>query len=406
LEIVNVSAPVLFDTAGVQKFVRGFNQVFVRNEFDLLLGFNKMPGLDVYYCGDSCFAKKAYSERSWLYRLTPRARLYLDSERAVFDCAASTKILEVSSAERSVFAKYYGTQPERFYLLPPGLTRAHVLAQHPAQARAKIRQQTATPIATKVVLCVGSGFKTKGVDRSLEVFAHAFRQAAQPMQLWVVGQGESESFRAHAKRLGIADQVKFFGARSDIADIYAASDMLLHCAYREVTGNVLLEAMLAGLPVLATSVCGYGHYVIEQNMGEIITEPFDVEHAAQQLLVWLTADKALLAERAQLFAASGDIFSRPERALDFLDAEQRARQQPVAAQQLCLESPTQKIVLRDELVSLWREQDIFALIKTLQGPIAREVVDRQTLRFEINERGYYRKLKLISTALACLGGTK
>jgi UDP-glucose:(heptosyl)LPS alpha-1,3-glucosyltransferase len=396
IDIVCLQARVWFNTAGIQKFVRAFTQTFERDEFDLLLGFNKMPGLDVYYCGDSCFAQKAYAERSWFYRLSPRARLYLNYERAVFDCAAATTMLEVASAERPVFAKYYGTAPERFTLLPPGLTRSHSLAPHPLAARTQLRAELNVAEPVKLVLCVGSGFKTKGIDRSLAVFAQALSCSNQALHLWVVGQGDSASFRAQAQRLGIAEQVSFLGARSDMANIYAAADMLLHCAYREVAGNVLLEAMLAGLPVLASSVCGYGHYVLAQNMGELIAEPFDAGTAAQQLLIWLTTDKALLAERAQQFAASGEVFARPQRALDYLEAQQRLRVQQ-AAPQLRIISPAQQLVLRAELAELWGEQaelgrDIFSLINTLQGPVARELPDRQTLRFELNLRGYYRKL--------------
>lgn len=391
IKMVRVATPVLFNTAGIQKFMRGFSQVFVRDEFDLLVGFNKMPGLDIYYCGDSCFAHKAYSERSWFYRLTPRARLYLSNEHAVFDCSINTNILEVASVERQLFAKYYGTQTSRFHLLPPGLVRAHVLAPQPTLARASLREKYAVSAAAKVVLCVGSGFKTKGIDRSLEVFAQASHLASHPMQLWIVGQGDSTAFRTQAEHLGISDRVKFLGARTDVANIYAAVDILLHCAYHEVTGNVLLEAMLAGLPVLASAVCGYGHYVVEQQMGELVAEPFDVTHATQKLQQWLSVDRALLAERAQQFAANGEVFARPQRALDYLESQQQLKTQFTAQQQAHTSLSGYTLVLRDELISHWRKQDVFALAKHQQGVIARELPDRRTLRFEINENGYYCK---------------
>lgn len=54
----------------------------------------------------------------------------------------------------------------------------------------------------------------------------------------------------------------------------AAADLLLHPAYREAAGIVLLEAITAGLPVLTTAVCGYAHYIVDANCGEAITEPF------------------------------------------------------------------------------------------------------------------------------------
>ena len=63
IDVVEVNAPRWFsgsvNNGSVKSFVRGFEKVFQRNHFDLLIGFNKMPGLDVYFAGDSCFAQKA-----------------------------------------------------------------------------------------------------------------------------------------------------------------------------------------------------------------------------------------------------------------------------------------------------------------------------------------------------------
>ncbi|HSC67599.1 MAG TPA: lipopolysaccharide core heptose(I) kinase RfaP, partial [Cellvibrio sp.] len=49
------------------------------------------------------------------------------------------------------------------------------------------------------------------------------------------------------------------------------------------------------------------------------------------------------------------------------------------------------VILRDELVDAWKGQDVFSLMENMQGKVAREMKDRQTLRFEINGQGYYRK---------------
>src|SRR5690606_14835352 len=123
IDIVEIKTTGFFNVAGVKQFVDTFQKQFVASQFDVLVGFNKMPGLDVYFCGDSCFAKKAYEERGLLYRLTPRAKLYLHYETAVYSHLSKTRILEVSAAERPAFAKYYATPDERQTLLPPGADR-------------------------------------------------------------------------------------------------------------------------------------------------------------------------------------------------------------------------------------------------------------------------------------------
>ena len=50
------------------------------------------------------------------------------------------------------------------------------------------------------------------------------------------------------------------------------------------------------------------------------------------------------------------------------------------------------LVLRDELLTHWRNKDVFNEVQTLQGDIARSVPGRQTIRFELEGQVYYRKL--------------
>lgn len=141
INLIKLRPRSLFNTAGVKGFVNAFTAHYDARQFDVLIGFNKMPGLDIYYCGDSCFAQKANAERSFLYRLTPRAQLYLRYEEAVYSHLSKTHILEVSAAERPLFAKYYATPNERQTLLPPGIDPQLILTPSArATARAALRK--------------------------------------------------------------------------------------------------------------------------------------------------------------------------------------------------------------------------------------------------------------------------
>lgn len=55
-------------------------------------------------------------------------------------------------------------------------------------------------------------------------------------------------------------------------------------------------------------------------------------------------------------------------------------------------NPRQVLILRDELQGLWQGKDVFAEVQQLQGDIARAVPGRETMRFELNGKVYYRKL--------------
>src|SRR5690554_3509391 len=52
----------------------------------------------------------------------------------------------------------------------------------------------------------------------------------------------------------------------------------------------------------------------------------------------------------------------------------------------------QKLILRDELQKLWQGRDVFAEVQSLEGSVAREVPGRQTIRFVLDGKAYYRKL--------------
>jgi UDP-glucose:(heptosyl)LPS alpha-1,3-glucosyltransferase len=387
IDVVEIKNQGFFNVAGVKQFVDAFQKQFAAAQFDLLVGFNKMPGLDVYYCGDSCFAKKAYEERGLLYRLTPRAKLYLQYETAVYSLLSKTHILEVSAAERPVFAKYYATIAARQTLLPPGVDRQLISApQGRESARQKIRAELALSDRDHLILCVGSGFKTKGLDRSLRSFA-VFRKNNPNAFLAVVGNGDPRPFRSLVKSLGLNDAVKFLGGRRDMADIYAAGDLLLHPAYKEVTGNVILEAMLSAVPVLVTPVCGYAHYVQEYEMGELLLAPDDAETVAAQMQTLLAVAPQEWCVKAEHFAGTSDIFSRPDCAVDEIE-----RLAHVSPPRLLVQSTAaSEWVLCDEMIATWQHQDVFAVAESVSGPIAREMADRQTLRFQLDGQGYYRK---------------
>lgn len=55
-------------------------------------------------------------------------------------------------------------------------------------------------------------------------------------------------------------------------------------------------------------------------------------------------------------------------------------------------NPIKALVLRDELATLWQHKDVFTEVQQLSGDIARSVPGRETLRFELQEKVYYRKL--------------
>lgn len=391
IDVIEIKSTGFFNVAGVKNFVTAFQQQFQREQFDLLVGFNKMPGLDVYFAGDSCFAHKAYGERNWLYRLAPRSRLYLAYENAVFAETCTTQILSLVASEQKQFVRYYATQPERFHMLPPGISVQHLACKDPRAARIALCHELGLSLDTKIIMCLGSGYKTKGVDISISAFAELTKITADKIVLVIVGKDDPYTYRQQAAQAGVEQQVFFLGPRSPVGDLLHAADVLLHPARKELAGNVILEAMLCGVPVVASHHCGYAHYVVEQNMGELIPANASPAAIAELVAATLPVNADVWRKRAELFAQTSDVFSRPEIAVVALEKIASAKKNSGIVSAQVQSASGQRVILRDELIDEWKNQDVFSLMENMQGNIAREMKDRQTLRFEINGQGFYRK---------------
>ncbi|QSV45568.1 glycosyltransferase family 4 protein [Geobacter benzoatilyticus] len=295
-----------------------------KGHFDAVIGFNKMPGLDVYFAADPCFASK-YAGKSILSRLTGRYRVYSAMERAVFDRDANTKILLLTGEEKQNYIRCYQTPDERFYLLPPGINPSDYQLSNPEEVRSQIRQQLDVGMQDLLLLMVGSGFKTKGVDRSIRALASLPAELRSRARLFVVGRGDSAPFEKLSAKLGISRQVSFLGTRNDVPAFLVAADILLHPSYTEAAGMVLLEAMLAGLPILCSEVCGYATHVKSAGSGQLIPEPFEQRTMNNLLLHMLAAadERKSWSRNGLEYVAKTDISGLPDQAVQIIESVTR-----------------------------------------------------------------------------------
>jgi UDP-glucose:(heptosyl)LPS alpha-1,3-glucosyltransferase len=300
-----------------QAFAESLATVLAREDYAAVVGFNKMPGLDIYYAADTCYLAKLTEERSFLSRLTPRFRLYSAFEAAVF--TGATQILMISGREIGVFRHYYQTPANRFHLLPPGIRRDRVMPPDYVEQRRQFREHWQLAPGQKLVLMVGSGFRTKGLDRAIAAIAALPPGQRERSLLFVVGQDSSAGFERQARRAGIADRVRFLQGRDDIPAFLWGADVLIHPARRENTGTVLLEAMVAGLPVLTTDACGYAHYVEDNSMGVVLPSPFEQSALNTALARLLFGPAENWVERGRHFADEADIFSMTTRAAELIE---------------------------------------------------------------------------------------
>jgi len=319
LDLVMVAAKGYSNHARCLSFARQLQRHLQKESYDLVVGFNRMPGLDVYYAADICYVAQARSKYGWWRHFLPRYHAYAALEQAVFNPQAATKILLLAAAEQAHYKKYYGTAPQRFYLLPPGVAPNQTSPAQRHQIRTQLRQELHLRPEQQIVLMVGSDFKRKGVDRAIKAIAAlSSAQRAQTL-LVVIGAGKPKPLLALAKTLGIEQQILFMGARHDVARFMLSADLLLHPAYQETAGLVLLEALVAELPVLVTENCGYAFHIAQAQAGIVVSRTdVQVELNAALAKMLDTEQQATWRTNARAYAVATDLYSLPQRVLDLL----------------------------------------------------------------------------------------
>ena len=330
-------APVraLTRTRLYKKFSRWFEKA-IKTEDDrengvqnrTIVGFNKMPGLDVYYAADPCFAEMAATQRGSYYRYSSRYKHFSAFEESVFGRDSSTEILYLSPQQRAAFKTYYPECESRLHALPAGLAEDRRLADRSPvarearkkAAREKLNNELNISQTATLVMQIGSGFKVKGVDRALRAIASLPLETRREVHYLLVGSGKSAPYLRLAKKLGIANEVTIVGGRDDVPDLLAAADLMLHPAYRESAGYTLLEAVVAGLPVLATETCGYAYHIVQAGAGAVCPEPFAQASLNKLLLDMLQQlPTAQWSANGLAYGADDSLYTMPQAAADFIE---------------------------------------------------------------------------------------
>ena len=124
----------------------------------------------------------------------------------------------------------------------------------------------------RVVLAVGRLSYEKGHADLLQALALLKRRPGPKNWCSVfVGEGpERESLTRLATELGLNESVIFAGYRSDVRAFYSLADLLALPSHTEGSPNVVLEAMAAGVPVVAMAVGGVPEILIQEQNGLLI----------------------------------------------------------------------------------------------------------------------------------------
>lgn len=175
---------------------------------------------------------------------TPRNPKY----RLVLTHLVDTVVLKADDLRGRFLAALPGVEEGRIVTIAGG-----VEARTPTRPPGSLRAEFGIPADAILIGSVGRLVRQKRFDRFIGALA---RVPGAPHGL-IVGEGEEGAeLEALAERLGMADRVHFTGHREDIGDVLASLDIFVVSSDREMLSFAMLEAMMAGVPVVSTPVSG------------------------------------------------------------------------------------------------------------------------------------------------------
>jgi glycosyltransferase involved in cell wall biosynthesis len=167
-------------------------------------------------------------------------------------------------------------------------------------AGAALRAELGVTADTGLVGLVGHLIEQKRPDRALDVL-ETVRARGEPAHLVVAGDGPLRAaFEQDIARRGLTGSVHVLGSRADIAPLLGALDVLILTSDTEGLPGVLIEAQMAGCPIVTVPVGGVRELVEDGETG-VVTNRVDATELAEQV-VGLLRDPLLrgrLGERAR-----------------------------------------------------------------------------------------------------------
>ena len=264
------------------------------SRYDTVVSFGRFFAADVVRCGGGThrgFLRRMGNEGGALRRFWQTMSVYhrsvLAIEKRQFESSRMKKIIAVSAGVKRDIVANYAVAADKITVLYNGVDPRRF---HPAQRREyrqPVRERWKIPLEAPMVLFVGSGFRRKGLDRLISLWSS--KKLTHCYLLVVGADARMGRYRAWADTLA-PGRIVFAGRQDEIENYYAAADLVALMSIQEAFGNVVLEALAAGLPVLVSRDVGAAELLQGALLDGIVERPDEPRELEAKLLRML--DKA------------------------------------------------------------------------------------------------------------------
>ncbi len=192
----------------------------------------------------------------------------------------ANRIIAISNAVKNYHCEYLRYVPDKVAVIYYGIEPKPYENIH-SQTVQLMRQSWGVDNNTFIIGTVSRLISAKALDILLKGFAIYLQSASVPTKLLIVGSGPLElELKKLAEQLKIAEQVVWAGFRKDIPAVMNTLELFVLTSEREGLGQVLLEAMAAGKPIVATNVSAIPE-VVEDKVTGLLVPPRHPDKLAQ-----------------------------------------------------------------------------------------------------------------------------
>lgn len=246
--------------------------------WDVVVGFGRTPNQDLARCGGGTHREylatmQAFGARRRL--LGPYHRAILGIEAMQYRPGNFRRVLAVSERVRDEVMAGYGVAGDRVRIVYNGVDLARFDPTRARELRPAARRKLGVPADARIVVAVGSGFRRKNVDGLLRLW-----EEGPPMDAWLVIVGGDErlgAYRRAAAAPRLRGRVIFTGPQAAVEEFYAAADAVVVASLQEAFGNVVLEALASGKPVVTSRAVGAAE-LLNGSLRELIADGPDDLH--------------------------------------------------------------------------------------------------------------------------------
>lgn len=167
----------------------------------------------------------------------------------------------------------------------------------PRYTQDKARTILRLPHDRTIITNVSAIEHIKGIDTILQAVARLKNKGLEILFVHIGGlrsnteeqQQYANSLKQMAIELGVKDKVVWLGRRSDVQDILLMADVYVHPSRSEGLGSALLEASVAGLPLVGSRVGGIPE-IVQHGVNGLLVDADDAEQLADAIELILTSE--------------------------------------------------------------------------------------------------------------------